>query len=91
MGYRINYSGGQAVHRQISFRKNSRWRLIIVVFLLLLLVIGPVRDEIYHLLIPGNDDVTIHAFRDLVSSLREGGSVGEALEVFCQEIIYEEA
>lgn len=91
MGYRIDYSGGQALHRRITFRKEHRWRPIIVVFTLLLLLIGSVREKIYHLLIPGNDDVTIHAFRELVSSLQEGGSVPDALEVFCQEIIFEEA
>lgn len=91
MGYRIEYSGGQAFLRQLTVRKKGRWWAVAVALALISLLIGPVRKNVYSVLIPGDDEVTIRAVRDLVGSLGDGGSVGEALAVFCQEIIYEGA
>lgn len=39
------------------------------------------------LLLPGDEDITAAALEGIVSDLRAGEPLGEALETFCKEII----
>ena len=39
------------------------------------------------LLLPGNEDVTAAALESMVTDLRDGEAIGQAVESFCKEIL----
>ena len=91
MGYKIEYTFGQTnVERCKEKKKSVRW-VVLSVLSLMVLSIGAVRETVLDVLIPGDDEITIQAVSDMVHSFREGSDIGEALEGFCREVIFEGA
>lgn len=45
------------------------------------------KEAVISWLIPGDDQITIHAAEELICRLQEGVPVGEAVTTFCEEII----
>ena len=62
---------------------------VIVIILAILLFAGAIRykKELTAWLIPGNDEITVQAAEDLLTNMRDGVPIGEAITVFCEEII----
>lgn len=83
MGYRIVY--GKQEKKIISPKKIGLIISAILVFAMLLWPSG--RNAVRNLILPGDADVTAAALQKLVSELGEGQSIGEAVTVFCQQII----
>ena len=91
MSYRIEYDFSNK-----QFRKQQlRWGRILPVAacLCILLVAFSVkfwpegREVLESVLIPGDEAVTKEAFHIMLLDLRNGTALGEALNVFCREII----
>lgn len=62
---------------------------VIGIILAILLFTGAIRykKELAAWLIPGNDEITVQAAEDLLTNMRDGVPIGEAITVFCEEII----
>ncbi len=62
---------------------------VIGIILAILLFAGAIRykKELTAWLIPGNDEITVQAAEDLLTNMRDGVPIGEAITVFCEEII----
>ncbi len=89
MGYRIAYSSiGKRLKRN---RKKST--AVVAVLVIMILVIGAIAVKsigltwVKEVLLPGDPNVTAAALEDLAENLRNGESIGDAIRVFCQEII----
>lgn len=67
--------------------KNGRKFLIIIFLLFIAFTAVYFKDTLLPILIPGDAVVTASAFEGLVSDMREGAPVGEAITAFCREII----
>ena len=46
-----------------------------------------IQGGLYRYLLPGNPDITISAFSNMVKQVSEGDSMKDAIFAFCQEII----
>ena len=82
MGYRITYYQNRIHKRPIKKRGKLPWAGIISGALALLLLCGG-----WRWLLPGNARVTEAALGQLVENVRAGEPMGEAITVFCREII----
>lgn len=92
MGYRIEY--GQTVIKtpisDIERRKVSVKNICVAVLVAVLiggLLIPQVRTVARDLILPGDSAVTAAALDGLVADLRSGTNIGDAVSVFCAEII----
>lgn len=91
MGYRIDYSGGTATKSKVIYQRKRKWW---IPFCLTVLIVGGLmawpeaRQIVHRVIVPGEDQVTEQAVQGLVEDLREGTPIQQAVEVFCQEIIY---
>ena len=88
VGYRIEY-GKTAEKFQIVDRKKKPFPVAVVAGLMILatLMIPKSREVVRDLILPGDGAVTAAAIETLVDGLRAGESLGDAVTVFCQEII----
>ena len=55
--------------------------------IVLLLCYPPINAMLKNFLVPGDQEQTISATKELIASLKAGNTVGESLMVFCMEII----
>ncbi len=88
MSYSVEYN--PEFHKQypICLKKNKVSLKIIFALLLLCIVIYGVKSgRVIEYLIPGDNEVTVSAFSDMVKTVRQGGSVSESIQTFCKEII----
>lgn len=94
MGYRIEYdreSGKYEVTKGHPYRFAWISAIGFGVFLMLAAHFWPREAEaLRSAIIPGEDSVTIQAFRNLTDDLRSGARMGEAVESFCRFVIYGE-
>ncbi len=84
MSYRVTYPSSNrktVTCRRIRFSK-KKWGTVIGILLTAVLIFGVFSDRF----LPGDRAVTSQALSNLVSSLREGDGIGEAMTVFCREI-----
>ena len=89
LGYRIDY--GQPCPAKV--RKKNPVSLILCTFLAVFMLIAgmlwpAMGTQIREFLIPGDADVTVAAFSELILDMREGESLGEALRLFGWEILH---
>ena len=90
MGYYIRYQPekNDKYPEEVHKRKDLV-RIIASVVLLIALLSGVFfREEITEFLIPGDASVTKAAVSEMIESIETGTSVGEAITVFCRELIY---
>ena len=95
MGYRIEY-GDQSV---VWNSKHIRWGRVVLYscfcFGILCLVtawLSPQgREVLSQWFYPGDPDVTKQALQHMVLRLREGDTLGEAVMVFCRDVLNETA
>ena len=90
MGYCIQYdktTGAMEIQRTRRFQRKS----ILIFFILLAIVaaflLPKTRQVLKKVLLPGDETVTAQALEDLVTDLRQGSGVSQAVEAFCREII----
>ena len=91
MGYRIEYDGSSGkyeVKKEKPLGLAAMTLLCFGVFLLLTGLFWPEgREVLGEYLIPGDNQVTLHAARNMGNDLRSGAQLGDALEAFCREVI----
>lgn len=78
MAYRIDYPG-----KQQKKRRFSAWLLLAAVPALLALP----KQRIVQWLLPGDPEITARALSELVQTLRQGSSAGDAVAAFCRSIV----
>ena len=90
MGYRITYENG-VIRKQTLKKRRIMWKRwsvgTVTAILAIALMVPQGRSWFRDLLLPGDEEVTAAALEGMVSDLRDGQSIGEALETFCKEII----
>ena len=91
VGYRIEYDG-QAGRYEVKPEKNWFPGIVIVTVLVLISICFWPGDmqKFRSFLIPGEDAVTVQAFRNMTDDLRSGATLGEAVEAFCRFVIHEQ-
>ncbi len=90
MAYRVDYSksGMREEVRERTFNISKAICTLALIFLIVLMgIIYPQKHMLEELLIPGDAEVTKQATAELVSNLRGGEGISEALQAFCVEII----
>lgn len=90
MIYRIEYTNGLATKksaRNISIKPKPILISAAIVAVAALLLWPDGRMLIRDLLLPGDEAATAAALTGLVNDLKDGQSIGTAVEVFCREII----
>ena len=88
MGYRIEY-GQSAVKIPIIDKKKKRFPFLLigVGVLLAAMLLPQTRVMLRDFLLPGDSAVTAAAMETFIDDLQAGQSIGEAVTVFCREII----
>lgn len=91
MGYTIRYDGSDPPRNQpgpLGLRLSGLTAAFFLTFLLLTHIFWPSgREKLRQLLLPGDPDVTAQAFSVMMDDLRSGEPMGEAVTVFCREIL----
>ena len=88
MSYHITYNPD--LRKKYSTSKKNKTKPLKIA---LLLLVGFVAVYIFtqsgfaRYLIPGDPEITTEAFSEMVKHVRQGESVGNAIVVFCREII----
>lgn len=92
MGYRIEYDGRAGKY---EIRSRSPWRFPLLLSCavgLFLLATFPFWEEgaeyIREALVPGENEVTTAALKNLTARLRQGDSLRDAVTAFCQDVIH---
>lgn len=89
MGYRIEYDGRAGKYEVKPEGKGFAKILLFFVILFAALTLWPNgAQKLRSFLIPGDDTVTVQAFRNMTDDLRSGAAVGEAVEAFCRYVIH---
>ena len=90
MGYRIIYDKG-TIHKETVRARRFRWKRWGIGFagvaLAAALMVPQGRLWLRDLLLPGDEEITASALEGMVSDLRAGEPVREAVEAFCREIL----
>lgn len=87
MAYRIIYCNKNRVYK---YRIMSRRKIVIIcglIFITAIIVLNIYGENILRALIPGDPEITGHAFNQLADDLKSGEPVQQAVAAFCQEII----
>lgn len=91
MGYRIEYGPMPKIMKQPKrgmLRLNTMTAVCLLLFILTVKHIWPEGTDILRsYLLPGEPTVTEQAANALISDLRNGESFGNAVTVFCREIL----
>ena len=90
MAYRIDYSNNgmrEEIQEKKAIKSKEIWPVAFICLILLMGILYPQKQTLERLLIPGNAETTKQATAQLVSDLRAGEKVTEALQTFCLEII----
>lgn len=90
MGYRIDYSTGQAKKQKLSVLSKSaaaKASGVIAALLLLAVLVSLGGGQIKDFLLPGDPEVTETALQEMAVDIREGEGFRDAFAAFCQKII----
>ena len=87
MSYKIQYTPETAYRYPQNKEKKSKWGKIGVLFCVLAALTWFRVNGIPEFLIPGDPDVTKAAASDFVEQIRSGEPLGDAVTVFCKEIL----
>ena len=89
MGYQISY--GPVKTKDSVKMRGKTVRTFALVICIIALVIGlqvsGVGKTLWRWMLPGDPEITGAALDTMVQGLKEGSSVGDAITVFCREII----
>lgn len=89
MAYKINYSPEDS-HRypQVHKKKVIKWNKYYIVLLILAALLYFKQLGIPNFLIPGDAEVTKNAMQEMISDMKSGESLDDALTAFCLDIIH---
>lgn len=89
MGYCIEYGQQWNKKYPIKGKKKYAWPIgaVLGIILVLLLSYDRVGSIVKSWIIPGDPEVTEGAVSSFVAELKDGKSAGEAITVFCREIL----
>lgn len=88
MGYRITYENNLIKKEAVKKSNNTLLKktiYAIIICIILFCVLSGRNARSY--LLPGDPQVTEKALKDLVTDLKEGDAVSDAVTAFCKEII----
>ena len=91
LSYQISYPGTN--HMEQKYMQRTEKNVVLTVVVIVCIVILAVSvymiglDRVSAFLIPGNDAVTVAAFRQMQNDVKSGIPVKEAVTAFCEEII----
>lgn len=92
MGYRIEYDGRINQYEIVEHRKSRLPFLLSASFMLFILVTlvfwQDGAEYLKFVLIPGENAVTVQAFRNMTNDLRSGAGLRDAVFTFCESVIY---
>ena len=86
MAYRIEYDSGGAKRQEVRKKRFPVAWVLLCAGAAILMIPG-VRTAVWQWLLPGDGAVTAQALGELVTDLHAGESFGDAVTVFCREII----
>lgn len=93
MPYRIDYGHPSDKKYPVPTIRSHLLSLTAGAFTLFVLLTGTFwpegREALRDLLIPGDPEITAEAFSTLVTEVREGEDLSEAVAAFCREIIFD--
>lgn len=90
MGYRITYDNGVAKKEVIRAQRVNwkKWGVVAAsAAFAVTLMVPQGRLWLRDLILPGDEDVTAAALEGIVTDLRSGEPLGEAVDTFCKEIL----
>lgn len=91
MRYSIQYEPDKnELYPQESNKKRRTGCYILVGCFLLAVVLAVTafKETIVSWIVPGDDQVTIHAAEAMIDQLKDGSSIGDAVTAFYEEILY---
>ena len=94
MGYSIQYAPDLNIkykaHKSTQINKKRFFILSACLIIVTALFFGKVRNFLWELWIPGDADVTVAAFSEMLADVQQGTSVSKAVQDFCKEILKNE-
>ena len=91
MAYRIVYEPEIKSHVPTKRKSYSLVKYVVSLVLLVVIVVfvnlPTVKCALRYILLPGDPDITLSAGKELVETLKNGGTVRESVTVFCMEIL----
>ena len=87
MSYRIIYDSGIKKYEVKKITQNRKFVWLFLPIILLALAVPGSREAVRSVLIPGEDAVTVLAFRTMTDDLRSGAGMGEAFFDFCRMVM----
>jgi len=97
MSYKIAYAMPgelEKQHYRDQRRKGKPFVFLAIVFLAITLIFSGGHNSLQRILFPGDHNVSMEAFSQLIENMRAGESAQEAVTSFCQQILdeaYDEA
>lgn len=89
MSYKIEYTSAQCVKRPLRRKKRGLIIGIVAALFSVSLLHPKVRLGLQDAILPGDDAVTASALGSLVTDLKEGETVTDAVSAFCMTVITE--
>lgn len=90
MPYSVIYTSKGIAKYKSRSRKTMIKRLLVIAsvgFICILLCFATARNWLLHIFFPGDHGVTKEAATQMITDIKEGQSVGDAVTAFCQEIL----
>ena len=91
MRYSVQYEPDKNdLYPQVSKQNKGTGSYIFIGCILLaaVLTVSIFKETIISWIVPGDDQITIHAAEAMVDRLKDGSSIGDAVTAFCEEILY---
>lgn len=88
VGYRIVYDSSAGKYEVKEERPFRFFVLLGVLFLLTFVFWKEGREYIQEALIPGDNETTINALKNMTSQLRQGSGLRDAVVTFCTDVIH---
>lgn len=91
--YAVNYGSNDLdkyPEQKASGIRKKRYLITMLLLLTAVLLVFRFKTQVVNWLIPGDDQVTLQHTEDLLSNLREGVPIGDALTAFCEDIVANE-
>lgn len=91
MRYSVQYeSDKNELYPQVANRKRRTGSYILIGCILLaaVLAVSIFKETIISWIVPGDDQVTIHAAEAMIDQLKDDTSISDAVTAFCEEILH---
>lgn len=89
MSYRISYDGKaeKTFFKEKDSKKYIRYTLMCIAGMIVAILLYANKPKIENIIYPGDPQVTKNAVATMISDIRSGEDVKDAVMAFCQEIV----